>query len=299
MAEYAQIARHAPGWDLGSQIGSAQLGGVDLDVAVPRGHSVDNLPVGEHITVPVEMRFQVPGRLGNAGSDDERQLGRIEGCEVGLRQHAGISSDHQGRVIEVVAGQEAGDDRHDGAGLGGVAFETAALQRESGAVHQQPAHDLWVDTTRLRVADLAQRILRFGFETQGRHVVQDQRQPAAIGGVGEAFFGDHVAVTASVDLADVAVDGLIRHPRGAEISQHPRSIELAGRLHDPGDHQIAKYRIADGIEAQQVIDVAKGVVKQTRAGPDRAPWWHHRGRHRGPRELGDQRPLTEISDVSH
>ena len=61
-----------------------QLGGIDLGVAVPRRHGIDDLSVGENISIPMEVRFQIPGRLGHTGADDERQLHLIERCEVGL-----------------------------------------------------------------------------------------------------------------------------------------------------------------------------------------------------------------------
>lgn len=54
------------------------------------------------------------------------------GGEVALRQHPCIGGHHHRCAGQVVADQEAGDDRHDRGRLSGVAFETADRQRESG-----------------------------------------------------------------------------------------------------------------------------------------------------------------------
>jgi hypothetical protein len=58
-------------------------------------------------------------------------------------------------IGEVVSSGERGDDRHQGGGLGGVAFKTADLQGEPGAIDQQTDDDLRVDAAFLGVPDLA------------------------------------------------------------------------------------------------------------------------------------------------
>ena len=65
--------------------------------------------------------------------------------------------------------------------------KAADLQREPGAVDQQADHDLRIDATFLRIADLAQVVFVFGLEIQRRHVVEQQAQPAAVSGMGEAL----------------------------------------------------------------------------------------------------------------
>ena len=55
----------------------------------------------------MEMGLQIPGRLGDSGADDERQLQLVEGFEIGPGQHPGIGGHHQRRTHQVVALQEA------------------------------------------------------------------------------------------------------------------------------------------------------------------------------------------------
>ncbi len=45
---------------------------------------------------------------------------------------------------------------------------------ESGPVDEQSDHDLWIDATFLRVADLAEVVFLLRLEIQGRHVVENQ-----------------------------------------------------------------------------------------------------------------------------
>ena len=97
---------------------SAQRSVVDFRVAVPGGDSIDDLTIGENITVPMEMGVQIRRRLGRPRAHDERQLQLVEGLEVRGRQHARISGHHHRRAGKAVALQKAGDDRHDGGGLG-------------------------------------------------------------------------------------------------------------------------------------------------------------------------------------
>lgn len=55
---------------------------VDCAARVPWGDGVDNLPVGETLTVPMEMGFKIVGGFGHAGTDDERKPCRVERFEV-------------------------------------------------------------------------------------------------------------------------------------------------------------------------------------------------------------------------
>ena len=61
---------------------SAVRHGVDGAVGVPRGDGVDDLSVGEHVTVPMEVRLKIAGRFGHPRADDEPQPGLIERGQV-------------------------------------------------------------------------------------------------------------------------------------------------------------------------------------------------------------------------
>ena len=64
LAEYAQTARHARGLCAGIPDRlSAFVAVVDGAVGMPRGDGVDDLPIGEKITVPMEVRLQIPRTL--------------------------------------------------------------------------------------------------------------------------------------------------------------------------------------------------------------------------------------------
>ena len=59
---------------------------------------------------------------------------------------------HHHRCIgQVVACLKGGDDREHGGGLGVIALEAADLQREPGAVRQQPDDDLRIQTPLFRI----------------------------------------------------------------------------------------------------------------------------------------------------
>ena len=53
------------------------------------GDGVDQLPVGEGVPVPVEVRLQIPGGADLPGPDDEPQPRLIQRRQVGRREHAG------------------------------------------------------------------------------------------------------------------------------------------------------------------------------------------------------------------
>ena len=53
------------------------------------GDGVDDLPIGEGVTFPAEMGFQIPRGPGGAGPDDEPQPRLIQRRQVGRREHAG------------------------------------------------------------------------------------------------------------------------------------------------------------------------------------------------------------------
>ncbi len=90
--------------------------------------------------------------------------------------------------------QEAGDVRDAGGGLGGVALVAADFQRELGSIDQWADRDLRIDAALLGITDFAQVVLGFGFEIQRRHAVEQQAEPAAVGGASEVLLGDRTSV---------------------------------------------------------------------------------------------------------
>jgi hypothetical protein len=108
-------------------------------------------------------------------------------------------------------------------------------------------------------------------------------------------YGHADGVVAGTDPGQVALNCLVRHCFCAKIRQHPQRVSLAGRLHDPRDHQIPKHRIVNDIEAQPVIDRAEDVVEQPRTGRRGARARRRRGSLR-PGWDGDQFTSPPVGD---
>ena len=98
------------------------------------GDRVDDLAVGERITVPVEVGLQVRRRPGHPRADDEPHVRLVQGLQVRRRQHPGVGGDRE--VGQAVPFGELGDDRDQRAGLGLVALVAADLQREALTVDE-------------------------------------------------------------------------------------------------------------------------------------------------------------------
>ena len=75
----------------GSEFRIATLGGGAALIAW--GDGVDDLTVGEKLTVPMEMGRQIVGCLGDPRSDDEPQPGVVKLAQIAAGEHAGISDD--------------------------------------------------------------------------------------------------------------------------------------------------------------------------------------------------------------
>ena len=56
-----------------------------------------------------------------------------------------------------------------------------------------------------------------------------------------------------------AVERWIRHRRNARFLQHPQAVQLAGRLDDPGQHQLGEHLVATGgvLEPQHPVAVSE------------------------------------------
>ena len=87
-----------------------------------------------------------------------------------------------------------------------------------------------------------------------------------VGGVDETLPGHRIAIIAGVDHLQVPLNRTVRQRICTQIFQYTQGVDPAGRLDDPGDHQIPEHLIADGIEAQGVIDPADRLVEQTGTG---------------------------------
>ena len=146
------------------------------------GDGVNELPISEGVPAPVEVGLQVARGPGSAGPDNEPQLRLIQGRQVGGREHAGISDDHE--LLDAVGGLEGLHDGDDGGGLGLVSFPAPDSQRETTAVDQQADDDLGIDPPLLGVTHPPQVVLLLGLEIERGDVVQAQGQtPTSVGDV--------------------------------------------------------------------------------------------------------------------
>ena len=215
-------------------------------VGVPRCDGVDDLPVGENIAVPMEMGLQIPGCLGDAGADDERQPSSSRASRLAAESIPASAATTIGvpsrlwRAGKLVM-------------IGTIVVVSAVLPSKQpiskgnpGAVHQQSDDNLRIDPAFLGVADLAQLVFVFGLEIQRGDVVQQQATDRRSHvHVVKAFRGDHITIAGRRGSCGHGGQSSCRTPRLPQISQHPQRVGLAGRLDDPGDHQIPEHRIAD------------------------------------------------------
>jgi len=240
---------------------------------------LQGLPVVEGVAVTLQVIGQVIGRLAGLRADDEPEPRVLQPEQVRRGEHSGVG-DHDDLAGVRVLVPEAGQDRHDGLGLGLVALEQVHGQREPRAVGEQPDRHLRIDPALLGHADLAQPVLARGLEVERGQVVEDQREPAPAGGVGVAGIRDGVAVVPLDDPSQAALRGGPRRGGNANLGQHPHGVDLAGRLDDPPQHQRPERFVAHRGEPQCVIDRAECVPQDQRAGG-----LHHRA----PRPVGRRR----------
>ena len=116
------------------------------------GDGVNELAVSEGVLVPVEVRLQIPWGADLSGADDEPHPGVVQGRQVGGREHAGISDDHE--LLNAVSGSEGVHDGDDCGGLGLVPLPAADLERDTMTVDQQAHDDLGGDPPLLGVPTL-------------------------------------------------------------------------------------------------------------------------------------------------
>lgn len=178
-----------PGW-WGPGLDSVRIQGLPPS----GGDGLDDLAILDGGAVPMEVGSKVPGGLSQPGADDEVQVRFIQCLQVRGGEHAGVSRDDH--VGDLVTGLEVLDDRDHRAGLGQVPLETADIEREPGAVHEQPDHDLGIHATFLGEPDLAELVFLLRFEIQSCDVVEEQGHVTHRADVVEALAGDRLPVAA-------------------------------------------------------------------------------------------------------
>ena len=213
------------------------------------GEGVDQLPVGERVTVPVEMLREIARGFDWAGPDDEPQPGLVQGLQVGHRQHPGVRDDHH--LPELVAGLEVVDGGDDGLGFGLVSFPRADLQREPVPVGQQADDDLGIHPPLFGEADLAQFVLVFGLEIEGGHVVEHQGRTPLPGSMPVSRRRDLVAIPPPGDPTQTPVHRGPVHRRQTQVSQDSGTVQHRGRLHQTSQHELEERLVPDLVEPQR------------------------------------------------
>ena len=124
----------------------------------------------------------------------------------------------------------------------------------------KPDGDLRLEPAFLGEPRLAEPVTGVGLEVQRGHVVEHQRgrsQP----GVGRARRGDPLPPLRLGVAGQPPVEGPIRRRLDADLAEHPQAVGLAGRLDDPGQHQVPEHRVPAGglVEPEQLIRPAQPV----------------------------------------
>ena len=181
---------------------------------------------------------QVVGRLGGLGADDEGAARLVQGGQVRVGEHAGVSHHHQVRGVQAVGGQEALDHRHDGLGLGVVAFPAADLEGEAGTVHEHPDRDLGVHAALLGESDPPEVVFLLRLEVQGGHVVHQEAQVPVGGDTGVEGRLDAGAPVPPHAAGQGPEQGAHGQRLDADLVQDPGDLLLAGGLHQAGRHHL-------------------------------------------------------------
>ena len=238
-----------------------------------RGDGVDDLAVGERVTVPPEVRLKIDGRLGGSRADDEPQVRLVEARAGWSRTASRRRPRRPSR--RGCGGLGTASDRHDGQRLGLVALVAADLEWQSPPVDQQPDDDLRVDASFLGVADLAQParavVLLLGFEVKRGDVVEHQADVAVGHRVLEARLRDLIAVGTRVRAPQGAFAGRETRRDSAHLGQHAVDVEQAGGLDDPCDHQVEEDLVTHDVEPEAGVHLGQRVVEQPR-GRLEHPW---------------------------
>ena len=109
---------------------------------------------------------------------------------------------------------------------------------------------------------MSQVVLLLGLEVQRGHVVEHEADVAVSHGVGEAGRRDLVAVATLLGAGQRAAHRALVRGILTQIDQHAAGVEDRGRLHDPGDHEVAEGLVVDDVESEIVVDPHQGVEEQ-------------------------------------
>ena len=187
---------------------------------------------------------QVVGRLGGLGADDEGAARLVQGGQVRVGEHAGVSHHHQVRGVQAVRVEKLLDHGDDRLGLGVVSFPAPHLEGESGAVHQHPDRHLGVDAALLGESDPPEVVLLLGLEVQGGHVVHQEAQVPVGGDTGVEGRLDAGAPVPPHAAGQGPEQGAHRHRVQADLVQDPGDLLLAGGLHQAGRHHLPEALVA-------------------------------------------------------
>ncbi|MFT8396654.1 MAG: hypothetical protein ABF648_11465 [Propionibacterium sp.] len=150
---------------------------------------------------------------------------------------------HENQHSGLVFGGEPGDDGTDRGGLGLVPLEHRDLRRVPIRGDEQPDGDLGVDPPFLRHSDPPEAVFVLGFEVQRGQIVKHQPHRPAPVCVGPARRRDPVAVLPLADSSEAVVQGFLVRGGDTDLAEHPDGIEFAGRLDDPGQHELGEHLI--------------------------------------------------------
>ena len=132
----------------------------------------------------------------------------------------------------------------------------------SGAGEQADG-DLRLQPPLLGEPALPEPVSRIGLEIQGGHVVEHQARRAQprVRGAGR---GDLLPPRVLRERAQPPRHGPVRDRRDAGFLQHPRAVELADRLDDPGQHQLEEHLVPARrlVEPQHPVAVLQASSRQ-------------------------------------
>jgi hypothetical protein len=146
-------------------------------------------------------------------------------------------------------------------------------QREPRGVGEQPDGDLRLQPAFLGEPGLAESVALVGLEVQRGHVEQHQRRRPQRR-VLRARSGQPLPPGVLGVDRQTALERGIGGRVDADLGQHPQTVQLAGRLEDPRQHQMAEHHVTTiGIaEPQGVVGPAQGVPQLLGpGGHDRQP----------------------------
>ncbi len=136
-------------------------------------------------------------------------------------------------------------------------------------IHQHPDHDLRVNPPLLAEADFAEAVFLLRFEIQCGHVIEQQRDVPA--GLVPDVCDTRRCELFSVLLRSTALQrlvvGVVMAWRDTEFLDHLETIQLRGRLHQPGQHELEERLILDPAEPEPIPNGADHLHQQPRGFP--------------------------------